>query len=162
MHEYSVRIDGDNLVFCAAHFIVLPGGVCEPLHGHNFRVNVELSGRLDENDCVIDFLALHQIMKSVVAELDHVVLLPARHQAIHVALSDDEVEVRFETRRWVFPRSECRILPLTSTTVELMAGYLAQQSLESIASHGFSRPRRLRIELEESPGWWAVCEIAPP
>ena len=58
MSDYSVRIGGDKLIYSAAHFIVLPGGVCEPLHGHNYRVAVELGGPLDETGCVIDFAAV--------------------------------------------------------------------------------------------------------
>ena len=134
MPDYSVRIAGDNLIYSAAHFIMLPGGICEPLHGHNYRVAVELSGPLDDFDCVIDFLALLQIMKSILAELDHAVLLPTRHPAIRVSAGDEEVEVRFDTRRWVFPRAECRLLPLASTTVELMANHLAQRLLETLTA----------------------------
>ncbi|MGO9108790.1 MAG: 6-pyruvoyl trahydropterin synthase family protein [Thermoguttaceae bacterium] len=161
MPDYSVRIAGDNLIYSAAHFIILPGGVCEPLHGHNYRTAVELHGSLDEFDCVIDFLALLQIMKSILAELDHAVLLPTRHPAIQISAGEDEVEVRFGPRRWVFPRAECRLLPISSTTVERMANYLARRLLETLASQGFVRPTRVRIELEESPGCWASCEIPP-
>ena len=161
MPDYSVRIAGDNLIYSAAHFIMLPGGICEPLHGHNYRVAVELSGPLDEIDCVIDFLALLQIMKSILAELDHAVLLPTRHPAIRVSAGEDEVEVRFGTAPLGFPRAECRLLPVVSTTVELMANYLAQRLLETLAARGFARPQRVRIELEESPGCWAACEITP-
>src|SRR5271157_829155 len=152
MPDYSVRIAGDNLIYSAAHFIMLPGGICEPLHGHNYRVAVELSGPLDKIDCVIDFLSLLQIMKSILAGLDHAVLLPTRHAEIQVSAGEDEVEVRFGPRRWVFPRAECRLLPIASTTVERMANYLAQQLLETLAARGFSQPQRVRIELEESPG----------
>ena len=103
MPDYSVRIAGDNLIYSAAHFIMLPGGICEPLHGHNYRVAVELSGPLDDFGCVIDFLALLQIMKSILAELDHAVLLPTRHPAIRVSAGDDEVEVRFGDPPLGFP-----------------------------------------------------------
>jgi len=161
MAVYSVRIAGDNLIYSAAHFIMLPGGICEPLHGHNYRTSVEISGRLDDSGCVVDFLALHHIMKSILAGLDHAVLLPTQHPAIRVSNHDQEVEVRFEARRWVFPRSECRLLPLAGTTVELMANHLAQRLLEALAAEGFTQPARVRVELEESPGCSASCEIAP-
>ena len=161
MSDYSVRIAGDHLIFSAAHFIMLPGGICEPLHGHDFRVAVELGGPLDETACVIDFLALLQIMKSILAEIDHAVLLPTRHPAIQVSAGADEVEVRCGARRWVFPRPESRLLPVASTTAELLAGDLAQRLLEALADRGFARPRRLRFELQESPGCWAVCEMGP-
>ncbi len=161
MPDYSVRIAGDNLIYSAAHFIMLPGGICEPLHGHNYRVAVELNGPLDETDCVIDFLALLKIMKSILAELDHAVLLPTGHPTIRVSAGEDEVEVQFGARRWVFPRTECRLLPVVSTTVELTAGYLAQRLLETLAERGLAQPQRVRIELEESPGCWAICEKTP-
>jgi 6-pyruvoyltetrahydropterin/6-carboxytetrahydropterin synthase len=159
MPDYSVRIAADNLIYSAAHFVMLPGGICEPLHGHNFRVAVELSGPLDEIDCVIDFLALREIMKSILAELDHAVLLPTRHPAIQVSAGENEVEVLCGARRWVFPRAECRLLPLVSTTAELTAEYLARRLLETLAAQGSARPRCVRIELEESPGCCAVCKI---
>jgi 6-pyruvoyltetrahydropterin/6-carboxytetrahydropterin synthase len=159
MPNYSVRIAGDNLLYSAAHFIVLSDGICEPLHGHNYRVTVELAGPLNKIDCVIDFLALCQIMQSIIAEIDHAVLLPAQSPAIQVVADDAEVDVRFGPRRWILPRAECRLLPVVSTTVELMANYLAQRLLGTLADRGFAPPRRLRIELEESPGCSAACEI---
>jgi 6-pyruvoyltetrahydropterin/6-carboxytetrahydropterin synthase len=159
MPEYSVRIAGDKLIYSAAHFIVLPGGVCEPLHGHNYRAAVEVSGPLDAADCVIDFAALLDVMTSILAEIDHAVLLPARSPQIHVAAGEQEVEVCFDDRRWVFPRAECRLLPVTSTTVELVANYLAERLLERLSARGLPRPSRLRFELEESAGCAAVCEI---
>jgi 6-pyruvoyltetrahydropterin/6-carboxytetrahydropterin synthase len=70
-----------------------------------------------------------------------------------------EVEVRFDARRWVFPQAECRLLPLASTTVELVAAYLGQRLLERLSARGLPQPGRLRIELEESSGCAAVCEI---
>ena len=161
MPDYSVRIAGDNLIFSAAHFIILPGGICEPLHGHNYRVAVEIGGPLDALDCVIDFVVLLEIMKAILAELDHAVLLPAQHSAIRVSAGEDEVEVRFGPRRWVFPRGECRLLPVAGTTVERMADYLVRRLREALAARGLARPRRVRIELEESPGCWAACEAIP-
>jgi len=159
MPDYSVRVGGDKLVYSAAHFIVLPEGACEPLHGHNYRVAVELTGPVDKTGCVIDFAALLDVAKEVLAEIDHAVLLPAQSPQIQVAAREDEIEVRFHARRWVFPRAECRLLPLASTTVELVAACLAQRLLERLFARGLPRPGRLRIELEESPGCAAVCEI---
>jgi 6-pyruvoyltetrahydropterin/6-carboxytetrahydropterin synthase len=161
MPDYSVRIAGDRLIYSAAHFIVLPGGICEPLHGHNYRVAVDLGGPLDEIDCVIDFAAMLDAMKSILAEIDHAMLLPAQSRQIQVEAGEQEVEVRFGDRRWVFPREECRILPVASTTVELVAKYLVERLLERLSANGLPRPAWLRIELEESPGCSAVCEIGP-
>jgi 6-pyruvoyltetrahydropterin/6-carboxytetrahydropterin synthase len=159
MSDYSVRIAGDRLIYSAAHFIILPSGECEPLHGHNYRVAVEAGGPLDASGCVVDFGILLEIAKSALAEIDHAVLLPSRSKQIRVAAGDSEVEVRFDSRRWVLPRAECRLLPVESTTVELIAAYLANRVLEGFSAKGMPALTRLRIELEESPGCAAVYEI---
>ena len=55
---YHVHVRKDFLVFSAAHFITFNGNVCERLHGHNYRVAVDVHGPLDENEYVVDFIAL--------------------------------------------------------------------------------------------------------
>ena len=55
---YRVTVTKDYLVFSAAHFITFAGSICERLHGHNYRVEAEIHGPLDENHYVIDFIAL--------------------------------------------------------------------------------------------------------
>ena len=58
MAEFHVRIANDDLVFSAAHFITWGPAACERLHGHSYRVAAEVSGPLDEHQCVVDFLAV--------------------------------------------------------------------------------------------------------
>ena len=69
--RYRVRVTKDHLVFSAAHFITFNGNICERLHGHNWRVAVEVTGGLDENGYVFDFIALRDATQNLVAELDH-------------------------------------------------------------------------------------------
>ena len=58
--------------FAAAHRLVGSGGKCESLHGHNFRVILEISGdQLDGTGMLMDFGDLKGILRAVLAELDH-------------------------------------------------------------------------------------------
>jgi len=58
--------------FAAAHRLVGSGGKCESMHGHNFRVILEVSGdQLDETGMLMDFGDLKRILKAVLVELDH-------------------------------------------------------------------------------------------
>ena len=41
---YLVRLEQEYLTFSAAHFITFQGDTCEQLHGHNYRVWVEVEG----------------------------------------------------------------------------------------------------------------------
>ncbi len=58
--------------FAAAHRLAGSGGKCESLHGHNFRVTLEVTGEhLDETGMLMDFGDLKKVLKTVIAELDH-------------------------------------------------------------------------------------------
>ncbi|MBA4018709.1 MAG: 6-pyruvoyl tetrahydrobiopterin synthase [Pirellula sp.] len=156
--SYSVRLRKTELVFSAAHFITFAGNICERLHGHNYRTAVEVFGPLDENEYVVDFIALRDTLKKIVLELDHHMLLPTRHPQIRVEADEREVVVRFEERRWVFPRQDCVLLPLVQTTAELLAKHIADTLLERLAELSGYRPRRLRVIVDECEGQEGVYE----
>jgi len=155
--HYRVRVTKDHLVFSAAHFITFNGNICERLHGHNWRVAVELAGPLDPNHYVFDFIALRDTAQAIVAELDHSLLLPTRHPQIRVEAGEREVEVRFENRRWVLPREDCRLLPVANTTAELLADWFAGELLRRLPAADLARMTELQVEIEENFGQWAVC-----
>lgn len=157
--RYQVRVTKDHLVFSAAHFITFNGNICERLHGHNWRVAAELSGPLDENGYVFDFIALRDQLQKSVDALDHRVLLPTLHQKIQVREQDQEVEVTFENRRWIFPREDCILLPVENTTAELIAHWIGQQLLALIGSNTANQIEAVQIEVEENFGQWAICKL---
>lgn len=156
---YSVRLRKTELVFSAAHFITFNGNICERLHGHNYRTAVEVFGPLDENEYVVDFIALRDTLKEIVLELDHHMLLPTRHPTIQVEAGEHEVTVRFKDRRWIFPRQDCVLLPLVQTTAELLACHIAQALVERLAAKSGYRPARVRVAVDECEGQEGVCEL---
>lgn len=157
MEHFHVRLSHDDLVFSAAHFITYAGQNCERLHGHNYRVSAEVHGPLDENHYVVDFLVVRQALRELLTAWDHAVLLPTQHPQIQLAVGQREVEARFHDRRWVFPRDDCRLLPLANTTAELLAADLGGRLRLRLESQG-CRPTQLRIELEECFGQTAIWQ----
>lgn len=157
---YRVRVTKDHLVFSAAHFITFNGNICERLHGHNWRVAVEVAGPLDENSYVFDFIALRDACQRLVNELDHRVLLPTQHPAIQVKADQREVTATFAERRWVFPLEDCVLLPVANTTAELIARWMGHRLKESLHQHpGGQQLTKLSVEVEENFGQWAICEL---
>ena len=67
---WKVRVEGSGLRFSAAHFTTFEGQ-CEPLHGHNYAVTVEVEGALTEDSWVVDFSRLRKMARRLCDELDH-------------------------------------------------------------------------------------------
>ncbi|GAB4136532.1 MAG: 6-pyruvoyl tetrahydropterin synthase family protein [Planctomycetaceae bacterium] len=155
---YRVRVTKDHLVFSAAHFITFNGNICERLHGHNWRVAAEITGPLDENQYVFDFIALRDALQKQVDRLDHRVLLPTEHPTISVTDDGTEVMAQFEDRRWIFPKEDCILLPIANTTAELIARWLCQQLQQEISESDKRRLLGISVEVEENFGQSAVYE----
>ncbi len=157
LSSFRIRVTKDHLVFSAAHFITI-GDWCERLHGHNWRVAAEVTGPLDANHFVVDFIALRDQLQKLVDELDHSLLVPMQHPQIRVQISGEEVEIRFQERRWIIPLDECRLLPIAQTTAELLADYLARTLCERMGA-SLKGLTSLQLEVEENFGQWAICEL---
>lgn len=70
MYEVTVEVS-----FAAAHQLRGYQGNCENMHGHNWRVQVNvMAERLNEIDIAMDFRDLKKTTREVIAPLDHAFL----------------------------------------------------------------------------------------
>ena len=158
-HTFKVQLQKEQLVFSAAHFITFAGDICECLHGHNYGVRAEVIGALDENRYVIDFIAFRDRLAEIVKRLDHHMLLPTTHPLIKVVADDKEVNVTFRDKRWLFPREDCMLLPVTNTTAEEIAAYIATELRAMLRETVGDRLESLEIGIDENHGQWGSCKI---
>ena len=159
--RFEVRLRKAVHVFCAGHFITLTDDLCEPVHGHNWLVGVDVEGQPDAHGMVVDFIRLRDLLAAIVAGLDHRMLLPTRNPLLDVSTAEvgagrAEVTIRFRDRRWVFPADECVLLPVQNTTAEYLARWIGHELLAAMAAAGSPLTGRLRIEVDECLGQSAV------
>ena len=156
-HEtYSVRLNKEVLVFSSAHFITFGDNICERIHGHNYGLEIEVVGPLEQNHYVVDFIALRDTAKQIVDVLDHHVLLPTQHPTIAVERQGNEVIATFEDRRWVFPADDCILLDMPNTTAELLARHIGLQLIEKLDLGGKIPFDRLTVSVDENRGQWGT------
>ena len=60
------RIEKEYFKFSAAHFLIFPDGSAERLHGHNYRVFVDIDAALSEHGLVIDFKTVKPVVRELV------------------------------------------------------------------------------------------------
>ena len=154
MSAYRIHVSRDNLMFAAGHFASYDGDQVEPLHGHNYRLGVTIEGPVEQNAYVFNFVTLKRIMKQLVDELDHRMILPRGNPLIEVAAQDDGgVIVRTQGRWYRFPQQDVVILDLPNTTVEMMARHLCDRLRAELAARDdAAHITAVEIALEESFG----------
>ena len=58
--------------FAAAHRLAMVGSKCENLHGHNWKIEVFLTGdRLNDAGVLMDFGDIKALLRDIIGRLDH-------------------------------------------------------------------------------------------
>jgi 6-pyruvoyltetrahydropterin/6-carboxytetrahydropterin synthase len=112
--------------FCYGHRLLDYDGKCKFFHGHNGKLQVELSGQtLDAKGMVRDFTEIKQVLQTWVdQELDHRMLLNARDPLKDVLKNAGEPIVLMETNptaeniaKLIYDTAKRKGLPVTCVTL---------------------------------------------
>jgi 6-pyruvoyltetrahydropterin/6-carboxytetrahydropterin synthase len=148
---HKITVERNTLRFAAAHFATFEGR-CEPLHGHNYDLLIELEGALTDDSWVFDFGALKELARGICRELDHKFLLQRDSRVLQIEEAAGNWQVRFGERTWVFPASDIVALPIDNTTAERLAEYVAGRLHSALAGRGATNIARITVGIEEMPG----------
>ncbi|MEU0237704.1 6-carboxytetrahydropterin synthase [Nocardiopsis sp. NPDC006198] len=121
----TIRVSAPH--FCAAH-AGLHGGRFEPLHGHTFTASLEVSGPLDAEGLVLDFVPLRRALAAATAELHLRTLMPTAPDTVVHRHEDNGTYVFDDGRRRIaLPAQDVVVLPIVNTSTELIAQHLLAQ-----------------------------------
>jgi len=156
---WKVRVEGTDLRFSAAHFTTFEGQ-CEPLHGHNYAVTVEVEGELTEDSWVVDFVKLRKMARRVCDELDQRFLLQRQSRVLEISEGLRNWKVRFrpggrasrQERGWAMPKADVVALPIDNLTVERLAEWFAGRLVEELQAAGATSVTAITAGIEEAPG----------
>lgn len=157
---FRIRFAKEDFKFSSAHFTLFSATAAEALHGHNYRVWLELGGQhLDSRGLLVGFDPLKHAVRNLCAELDGRVLLPTRAGELTLREEGDALEVLWADRVYKFPVDEVVRLPLANTSIELLAQYLWKRLAETAAESGC---RTLGVGVEETSGQSCFFEAGIP
>ena len=135
-------------------------GSREPLHGHNYRVQVRGNALDLDDDMVFDFLNIKPIVRKICDSLDHKLLIPTKNS--HLRIDHQGKNYIFTTRDesvFSIPQTDVLLLPIENTSAERIAEYLAFQIKDKVFEEYQFTFKELEIEVEETPGQAAVFLI---
>ncbi len=152
----KLKLDGWALGigFSACHF--LPGhDKCNRLHGHNYTIHIHLTGELDDDGMVYDFVKLKKAMKTVADELDHCVLMPGNSDAVTIVVENYQVNVTALDKSYSFPECDVNILDLDKISAEKLAEYALEKILGQLELGDNITKIKVGIDEGIGQGAWA-------
>ena len=123
------------------HRLPFHSGKCKNIHGHTYKMRVEIEGDLDENGMVIDYYDVSEIISPIIDELDHSFMVKETDKDIIdflVKLNSKKVVVPFET------------------TAENITLHLLTKIKERISS---DRIKKIKVRVYETEKTYAEDEI---
>lgn len=160
--SWSISIEKDYLKFSAAHFLIFPDGSAERLHGHNYKVYVDLHTDLDPHGLVVNFKEIKPLVRALCDELDERVLIPGRHPVLttNPAADGTNIEIRYRERRYSIPREEVLVLPIGNSSAENLAAWFGRTLRERMrAAWPSLRVVLLQVGVEETPGQRGIWSL---
>ncbi len=160
---FSIRVYKQYFNFASSHFMLFKDGSREPLHGHNYRVQVKGNApeinELDD-DMVFDFLNIKPIVRKICDSLDHKLLIPKLNASL--TLEDREQNFNIITKDGSFfsiPKTDVLLLPIENTSAERIAAYIGSEIKRAVFEQYKFEFSELEIEVEETPGQSAVYTL---
>jgi 6-pyruvoyltetrahydropterin/6-carboxytetrahydropterin synthase len=152
--RWAIELDKEYFKFSAAHFLIFPDGDAERLHGHNYRVYVEIEAELTRFGLVIDFKMIKPVVREICDRLDEHWIVPGEHPVLRCSIRDDGIaEVRYMDRYYAAPSADVLVLPINNTSSENLATFVGRELLR-LLSERFEdlRVSSLRVAVEETSG----------
>jgi len=118
-----------TLKFDAAHFVHTTNTPCRNIHGHTWKVELELTGKVQPDGMLVDFTSI----KEIVDQLDHKLLVPMDLITWNNNKKYEEHRVAIINHPWgeiIVPGKMVEDLPIETITAEHLAEYIAESILD--------------------------------
>jgi 6-pyruvoyltetrahydropterin/6-carboxytetrahydropterin synthase len=151
--SWSISVDKDYLKFSSAHFLIFPDGTAERLHGHNYRVFLDLHCGLDKHGLVVNFKEIKPMARQLCDELDEFVLMPGQHPELRCTKNGNAMEIRYRERFYSIPADEVLVLPIGNSSAENLAAWFGRTLRDRMRSRWpHLSVRQLSVGVEETRG----------
>lgn len=115
------------------HRLPFHSGGCQNIHGHSYRMRVEIEGVLDPNGMVLDYFDLKEIVEPIVALIDHSFLCDASDETMLAFFRENPLK---------------HVVVPFRTTAENITAWMIERVADRLASYG--NIYRLSIRLQET------------
>ena len=136
----NVKI-GKEYIWEMSHRLPFHEGLCRNIHGHSYKMRVEIEGLKDENGMLLDYYMLDKIVLPIVKEFDHTFLCDDKDDVMLGFLKSNNF------RHLVIPYH---------TTSENIAAYLMNLMIQGLKQ--FQNIKRVKIKFFETDDAYSEVE----
>jgi len=148
-----------TLLSCA-HFLLVPPGGREPIHGHDYSLNLSASVPAGKADGIEEALARWGTEST--ADMDHRILVPGRPVIGRLERKGSLIDMVLPDETLTLPSNDCAVLDIGNTSTEALAGLVALRitRMDAVRSSGATRIEATMTEAGTASAR-AVLDVTP-
>ena len=102
---------------------------------------------------VLDFITFKPLVKRVCDDLDHRTLIQSENPILTLRKRGAGIEIFYKKQKLLLPKSDVILLPLTNTSTELLAEYIAKQINRRVRqTFSATKLKYMEVVVEEARG----------
>jgi len=153
----SIEIEKSYLHFSAAHFTIFSATNRERLHGHNWRLAVEITGEVGDEGLCFDYAIYKKILKDLCAKYDEYTLIAEQSPYLIITEDDSFYYVKHDGIIQPLLKTDTILMPIKNVTIEALSQYFLteltkdQAHLDQLNIHAFE------VRVSSGPNQWGIA-----
>jgi len=153
----SIEIEKSYLHFSAAHFTVFSATNRERLHGHNWRIAVEITGEIDENGLLFDYAIYKKILKDLCKQYDEYTLIAEHSPYLEIRSDDPFYHVTHNGITQPLLMTDTILMPVENVTIESLAHYFLGLMIKDRAMLDELNITGFEMRVSSGPNQWGIA-----
>ncbi len=152
----SIDIEKSYLHFSAAHFTIFSATNRERLHGHNWRIAVQITGQIDDNGLLFDYAIYKEILKDLCHQFDEYTLIA--EQSPHLSIESDEQYHYITHNKITQPllKTDTILLPVKNVTIESLSDYFLSLMIKNKDDLNDLNITAFEMRVSSGPNQWGI------
>ncbi len=152
----SIEIEKSYLHFSAAHFTIFSANNRERLHGHNWRIAVEITGEIGDDGLCFDYAIYKKVLKDLCSKYDEYTLIAA--QSPHLEITEDEefYFVKHDGITQPLLKTDTILMPVKNVTIESLSQYFLSEMIKDRAFLDELKIHAFEMRVSSGPNQWGI------
>ncbi|HLB55723.1 MAG TPA: 6-carboxytetrahydropterin synthase [Coxiellaceae bacterium] len=125
--ETTLYFNQGKFKFSAGHFTIFSATDREPLHGHNYTLEVALTAELQEAGITFDYRDVAEKLTQLCRDLSLHCLMPTQSPYLKINEDGDHYEIIFNHQSMWLLKSDVILMPLENISIETLSQWFVDQ-----------------------------------
>lgn len=123
----TLHFSRDKLRFSAGHFTIFSSTEREPLHGHNYSIEAQLTAGMGAPGITFDYQIFEERVVALCRHLHLHCLIPVDSPFLNIEEQANHYLIAFNKETMLLPKTDVILLPLENISVEALSEWFVDE-----------------------------------